>query len=430
MSASSIFRAAGTLALTLVLGSRPGYAAGFSIYEQGGRGMGFAGAFTAVADDPSAIFHNPAGIAFLKGKQIYFGATLVHPSSDFVGADPRPGSGIRETGDVSIIPVPNFYYTHQFSERLVFGAGLSAPFGLKTAWANPDTFTGRYISIEAELRSFSINPTVAYKLADRLSIAAGLDIRLSSVKLRRRVPATNPVTRTVVDVAETTLESNTNSGLGFDVGILAKPSDSLSLGASYRHKVQVSYDGTAAFSQIPTGIAPFDAAVAAGLPQGKTPITTAIEFPSIASAGFSYDWTRWRVAADVVFFQWSTFDRLEIRFAEFPRLGQSIVEAYDDSWQFRTGIERRLGETWAVRAGYFYDQTPSPAASVSPLLPDASRNGFSLGGTWRHKSLRVDAGAWYLAFKDRSTEGVNRDGYNGIYSNSAITFGASLGYQF
>jgi long-chain fatty acid transport protein len=202
------------------------------------------------------------------------------------------------------------------------------------------------------------------------------------------------------------------------------------VGANYRHKVQVSLEGTAAFRLIPTGIAPFDAAVAASLPSAPTPITATLDFPSMASGGFSYDWSDWRVAGDVVFFQWSVFDRLPIRFPEAPRLGQDIVEEYKNSWQFRTGVERRLGERFAVRVGYFFDQSPSPAASVSPLLPDANRNGYCLGGSIKGKAVRLDVGAWYLAFKDRSTEGRNRDNYNGTYGNRAITFGASFGYQF
>ena len=54
-------------------------AAGFTIFEQGARGMGFAGAFTAQSD-PSAIFHNAAGIAFLTGRQAYAGGTIIAPS--------------------------------------------------------------------------------------------------------------------------------------------------------------------------------------------------------------------------------------------------------------------------------------------------------------------------------------------------------------
>src|SRR5229473_4646215 len=88
------------LALAASMGPAPARAAGFAIFEQGARGMGFAGAFTAQANDPSAIFHNAAGIAFLKGNQLYFGGTLIHPSSTFTGADPFPGSTVTEKADV------------------------------------------------------------------------------------------------------------------------------------------------------------------------------------------------------------------------------------------------------------------------------------------------------------------------------------------
>ena len=98
-----------------IFGPVPAHAAGFAIFEQGARGMGFAGAFTAQANDPSAIFHNAAGIAFLKGKQFYFGGTLIHPSTTFTGADPFPGASVTEKGDTSLLVPPAVYYTQPFS---------------------------------------------------------------------------------------------------------------------------------------------------------------------------------------------------------------------------------------------------------------------------------------------------------------------------
>ena len=89
-----------------IFGPVPAHAAGFAIFEQGARGMGFAGAFTAQANDPSAIFHNAAGIAFLKGKQFYFGGTLIHPSTTFTGADPFPGASVTEKGDTGLVVPP------------------------------------------------------------------------------------------------------------------------------------------------------------------------------------------------------------------------------------------------------------------------------------------------------------------------------------
>src|SRR5262245_62872371 len=186
-------------------GAAPVHAAGFAIFEQGARGMGFAGAYTAQANDPSAIFHNAAGIAFLKGKQIYLGGTLVSPSSDFVGANPFPGAGVTETSAAGNIGVPSLYYTQEFSENVVVGLGVFSPFGLKTEWANPDTYSGRFLSQRAELKSIAINPTIAFKLEDRFSIGIGLDWRLSKIELNRHFPSVDPFTQQVVDVADVTL---------------------------------------------------------------------------------------------------------------------------------------------------------------------------------------------------------------------------------
>jgi len=420
---------AAALAATIA-GSVPARAAGFAIFEQGARGMGFAGAFTAQANDPSAIFHNAAGIAFLKGSQLYFGGTLIHPSSTFTGADPFPGASVTEKGDTGLLIPPAAYYTRTFSERVVLGVGLHTPFGLTTAWASPETFSGRFVSQRAELRGFSINPTIGYKLADRFAVGGGLDVRLSSVSLQRRVPVINPFTQKVTDAASVDLDSNTDVAFGFNVGLLAKVSDSLSAGVHYRHKVKSSYSGAATFTQIPTGNTQLDTRLTAQLPQGSQPITTAIEFPGIFSGGVAYTMGDWTAEADVDWYQWSTFRQLRIAFTDRPDLSEDITEDYKNSWQYRIGVERRLSERLAVRGGYFFDQSPAPAESVSPLLPDADRNGFALGGTWKSGRFHADAAMWLLLSPSRSTEGVSRDQFNGTYKSHAVTLGIFLGYAF
>ena len=421
---------AAAVATLSVLGPAPVHAAGFAIFEQGARAMGFAGAYTAQANDGSAIFHNAAGIAFLKGKQIYFGGTLISPSSSFTGDNPFPGAGLAEKGDTGLLLPPAAYYTQQFSERLVFGVGLHTPFGLTTSWANPETFSGRFLSQRADLRGFSLNPTVGYKLADRFAVGLGLDVRFSSVSLQRRVPVINPFTQQVTDAATIDLESNTDLGFGWNAGLLAKVSDSLSAGIHYRSKVGASYDGVATFTQLPTGNAQLDSSLAVRLPQGNQPVTTAIDFPAFASGGVAYTSGDWMFEVDANWYQWSSFRRLSLVFTQRPDLNQDIVENYKNSWQYRMGLERTLNETWAVRGGYFFDQSPAPAESVSPLLPDSDRNGFALGGTWKSGRFHADAAMWYVLSPSRSTQGVNRDDYNGTYKSSAFTLGIFLGYSF
>src|ERR1700730_18193285 len=97
---------ASLFALALLLCPTPVRAAGFALFEQGGKAMGFAGAFTAQASDPSAIFHNPAGIAFLRGTQIYLGGTAVMPTWQFEGANPFPGTGVTEQGATTVLLPP------------------------------------------------------------------------------------------------------------------------------------------------------------------------------------------------------------------------------------------------------------------------------------------------------------------------------------
>ena len=404
-------------------------AAGFAIFEQGARGMGFAGAFTAQSD-PSAIFHNAAGIAFLTGRQAYVGGTIIAPSSTFTGADPFPGSAVTEKADMGVLLPPAAYYTHQFSERLVLGAGWTTPFGLETGWQDPDAFTGRFISERAELRSSSLNPTVAYKIEDRLAVGFGLDVRFSTLSLTRRVPVIDPFTQRVDDGASTQLRSGTEMGLGFNLGVLARPTPSLSLGASYRHKVKVDYGADATFAPIPTGNAELDAQVAVNLPAGGLPVSTSITFPAVASFGAAYSWDQWTIEADVNWYQWSTFDQVLLLFETRPDLSQAMVENYSNSWQYRLGVERPLTKIWTVRGGLFYDQSPSPAASVSPMLPDADRYGLALGGSWRPGRFWIDAGSWIVLGESRSTEGQSHDAYDGTYKSHGLTLGVSLGYAF
>jgi long-chain fatty acid transport protein len=420
-----------TLSLALSLLPVTSHASAFALFENGARAMGFAGAYTAQASDPSAIFHNAAGIAFLKGTQLYGGGSLVAPTSTFTGADPFPGAGVTEKGDAGIIVPPHIYLTQQLTEEVVAGVGLDVPFGLRTGWQNADTsFSGRFVSKKAQLNGFSLNPTIAVKLADRLAIGGGVDIRFSSVELDRNIAGIDPFTQKAVDVASLTLKSNTNTGVGFNVGIIARPSDALSIGASYRHSVTVDYTGTATFSQISTGDPSVDALVARQLPIGATPVTTSIAFPAQGSVGVAYTFNDWTFEGDVNWYKWSSFVDLPISFTSRPDLDQVIPENYGNSYQFRLGGEKRLNETWSVRAGAYLDRNPVPDASVSPLLPDANRYGAAAGFSYKMGRFRVDVANLLVFFKERSTNGLSQDSYNGTYKNFAEIFAVSLGYGF
>jgi long-chain fatty acid transport protein len=405
-------------------------AGGFSIYQQGAQAMGFAGAVVAQASDPSTIFYNPAGVGFLKGRQIYIGGAIGSQSTDFTGEGPYPPVGTKETSDNGLKALPTVYYSHQFSQQIFFGLGFNKPFGTSSNWTNPNDFSGRFVSLEGKIQSYALSPVVAFKLADRLSVGFGVDLRFSEFsQTRRLLPSPNPFAPELVDVAERRLSSDWSTGVGFNIGLLAKPSDAVSIGISYRHKVRQDYTGSASFSQINTGNAAVDAAVKLNLPAQQS-FETAIEFPASLAGGLAYRFGDWTAEGDVVWFQWSSLDQLNFHFPAQPTLDQSLPLNYESTILGSLGLERRIGDRYAVRGGVGYDHSPQPTSTLSPFLHDEDHYLFSLGGTWRSGNVFVDGAFSYVLVRDRSTSQASAYGYNGLYQSSLFSFGVNLGYRF
>ena len=124
---------------------------------------------------------------------------------------------------------------------------------------------------------------------------------------------------------------------------------------------------------------------------------------------------------------WSAFEKLPLTFAKDAR--SPTIEDYGDQYQVRVGGEHR-GDAWTYRLGYYYDQAAAPPESVTPLLPDATRNGFTLGlGTARGK-WTFDFYNLFLFVEKRSTESKERNGYNGVYKTYVNALGASAAYHW
>jgi long-chain fatty acid transport protein len=427
---SSAARALLALGLVTWPGSRL-HAAGFAIENQGARAMGFAGAYIAQASDPSAIYWNPGGVGFLEGTQLYLSAGAGSIGTDFTGeGGPYPPVGTLERTDRLFTVLPSLYFTRQVSEDLVLGLGFYAPFGYHARWKNPDTFTGRYVCVECEVRSWSLHPTVGYRLEDRLSVGFGLDVRFSRFSHRQRLQADPNPFPVPTDVAELTISSATDTGFGFNAGILASPSHNVSIGLVYRHKVEAEYSGTADFNQILTGDAAVDDAVAASLPP-RQPVTVTHAFPSSFGGGLAVRARNWTVEGDLVWTFWSSFDAVTLSYPAGEGVStRELPQNYENVIQGSLGVEYLLSSTWAVRGGYSYDHSPQPTPTLSPFLHDEDRHAFGLGGTYRYEKMRLDLFARYLLFRTRTTRGENLYGYEGRYDTSSFQLGLALGYRF
>ena len=417
------------LALPLLALPAAVHASGFAIESQGARAMGFAGAYVAQAADPSAIYYNAAGIGFLKGKHVYVAGAFAGLPTDFTGEGPFPAAGTLESSDNGLALLPAIYYSQQIGRKTVVGLGVSRPFGVRSKWDNPETFSGRYICLECQIASWSINPTIAYKVADRLSVGAGLDVRLSKFELTRRLMAEPNPFPVPTDVAELTLESSTETGIGFNLGLLASPTENLSIGVAYRHEVTIDHAAQARFAQILTGTQEVDDAVKAALPISQE-ATVGFTYPGSIAAGIALRRGYWTFEADVQWMLWSSFDAVEIAFASSPAFDTVLPQEWESTWRGAFGVEYLIRDNWEVRAGYGYDHSPAPTETISPFIHDADRHTFGAGGTWKNERLRLDFNLRYVLFRDSSTLGISRYDYDGTYESGGLQVGASLGYQF
>jgi len=414
--------------LSLAVGSTA-FAAGFSIFEQGAKATAMGGAFAATADDPSAIFYNVAGIAQQRRTTVMAGGTIINFSNEFRG-DPNDAFSSGSYGQYkrhTFIP-PNVYATVPIGQNLTIGVGAFAAFGLRTNWQDP--WIGRFVSRDADLRTKSIEPAIAWQSTDgRFAVGAGYEYRESTVVLNRNSAALNPFNGRIIDAANAYLRSKKAHDNGYNVGLLFKP-EHWRFGISYRSEQTMNYKGNATFTQFPTGNPQLDAVIKSQLPPNQ-PITTSINFPAIAIAGISTTAIpNWDIEFDISHMNWSRFKTLNIVFQTTPAANLTRPQNWKDSQAYRIGANRRIDDMWDVRFGAVYDKNPQPTEGVGPLLPDSDREGLSFGVGYRKGHLMVDATDFVLHFKKRSTNGISSDRFNGTYKTDANLIGVNLGYRF
>jgi long-chain fatty acid transport protein len=406
-----------------------GRAAGFAVAEQGAAAIGLGGAFVARADDPSAVFFNPAGLGLVKDRQLSFGGSLKLGTVKFEGQLPFPGP-LTEERETSFDALPTVAIVQPVGGSIVLGLGLHRPFAFSSEWANPTSSTGRHIAQQAALGSYMLSPAIAVRLADRLAVGGTVDLYASTLSHDRRLPGIDPYDFKVIDVAALSLKSQTQYAVGFSAGLLARTTSGLSLGLAYRYAPKLDFRGDATLSRIPTGRSELDARLATALPPQLLSFSSSIALPGILSGGLAYSRGDWVLSADAVLESWSRTDGAQLEFPGYSDLTRRLFSGFTDKTQYRVGIERRVSHLLTVRGGYCYAPTPQLQEQANPLFSDADRQVFSLGATWNRGRTRLDVAPGFVLFSERSTGGANPEGYNGTYSHFSVFLGLSLGVSF
>lgn len=394
-----------------VLVAASAYGGGFQVTAQGAKPMGMGLAFTAVADDASAIYYNPAGLAYQNGEIIIGGMIAHNLQGSFTGA-----SGKSEQQIAGYTLVPQLYGAWAFG-KIRAGVGVNAPFGLPMRWEDPTTFSGRRVAFTTNLRSININPTVAFPVNDNFSLGFGADWIHSKVQFEKIVPIT--VGGTLIDVERAKLNGDLadSSAWGWNAGLLWK-SNAWRVGLSYRSGVDLKHDDKLAFTQIPTGNAPLDGLVRSSFPSAALDASVPISFPSSLNLGLAWkgnNMQRTTIAFDADHTNWSSFQSLSIQ-APSP-FNSTRATNWKDTWAWRVGMETDCGGI-KCRAGYYRDKTPMPLTDVGPVLPDANRQaltgGIGIGsGRWS-----VDLAAVYVMFDDRTTTAASTDHLAGTWKTT------------
>jgi long-chain fatty acid transport protein len=424
-------------------------ASGFQLMgEQNAAGIGNAGAGSAaVAENASTIYYNPAGMTQLRDREISLGATLVKTSFDFSNNGSSSlgvlaGAGDGGNGGVVGV-VPNAYISWALTKDWYIGLGIGAPFGLRTEYNTP--WKGGAQSSSFDIKTMNLNPSVAWRATDWLSLGLGVNWQKVDAEYVRAVAVTTP------GLAGSTATLNLDdTAWGWNAGALFNIGPATKVGVSYRSTVK--YDTTGDVSVAGEGTTVSNRTAAALNAQGASSDTAAtIKMPDtfILSATHQLS-NQWELLGDISWTGWSSIPKVDIMRTsgvQSGRIAQVLDTNFRDTWRFAIGANYKLNDEWKIRMGLAYDQTPVPDAQHRlTSLPDNNRTWFSAGTQWKpSKDIALDVGAAYLYVKDADIENnqmpaagtspavaaaTNRGYVKGTYSDYAWLLGAQFSMGF
>jgi len=409
-------------------------AAGFALIENSASGMGnaFAGG-SAIADDASTVWFNPAGMSRLKGSQITVAGHVLSPTADFTNngsnlgpnAGGLPLTGPEDDGGVSAF-VPNFYYVTELEGDAWFGLGVTVPFGLSTDYS--DNWIGRYHATKSEVQAININPSFAFKYNSKLAVGVGLSVQYIEATLENRIDSAltcagfqgntgqNPNdclhpsfggTGTLIPGTESQDSSQAlqadDWNIGWNIGLLYDLDDQSRLGFAYRSSMDANLSGDVNFTVDPDFQTIINNNPAAPLFLSDTGIDAGIELPAQISVSYVRDVnTELTLMADVTWTEWSNFNALVIKFDNLMQPTSTQPENWEDSYRYAIGASYKTTDKITLRAGLAYDETPVPSAEDrTARIPGDNRTWMSIGmGYVIDANTSIDVGYSHLKVDD------------------------------
>lgn len=425
-------------AAVLVAASGTVSAAGFQLLEQNASGIGnaYAGS-AAVAENASTIYFNPAGMTQLQARELSLGVSAVRPSFKFdnegsavLNAPRIPTSGGDGDDAGSWAGIPNGYLSWALGKDIYAGIGLGAPFGLITDY--DDDWVGRAQSRKFEIKTYNVNPSIAFRVNDKVSVGAGLSWQRLDAEYVRSVSVLPNAIAPVPGLAATTATLDADSDdWGWNVGVLLTPSPGMRIGLSYRSKIEHELEGKLKVSGAAAGLAPTLRTVEAEVD---------VELPDtfVASVAQRLD-ARWELLGDVSWTGWSSLGQVHIVRSSGPLAGsiaQTLEADFQDTWRVALGANYTLNDALKLKFGVAYDESPvKDKQRRLTSLPDNDRTWFTVGGQWKLDAAKtLDLGVAYLYVPDTKIDNdqtaAGRGRVTGEYSSSVWIVGAQYSIAF
>lgn len=447
-------------------------------------GMGHVGAGMKLGAE--SMHFNPAGLVFLKTNTDFsLGISAVMAKAKYSNA----GYSAKTDNPVS---TPLYAYAgFKIYDNLVAGISLTTPYGSSLKW--PKHWAGADLIQDISLKSYVIQPTLSYKITDKLSIGVGLQLAWGNVNLSRGLMAAKdiqgigkaltgylpllsqlPLTEqekqgmqdmvalmenTTVPPAYACLEGNAHMRVGFNVGIMYDICDKVTVGLSYRSRIKMRVkEGDAEltysnwnienmFGQMELLLVKYGSYLPANFPDISIPkydqgsFHAELPLPSNTTFGVSYrPADRWELALDLQYVGWSAYDSLNVYFNE-AELGIAPIKAeknYKNAMTYRLGASYKATDRLDIRAGVYFDQSPIRKNLYNPETPGMNKLGISAGLTFEpYKNLQIDVAFLYIQGFDREGKYPYKnvvtgqdESFGGKYKSTAFSPSIGLAYRF
>ena len=383
---------------------------GLNLNSVGARALGMGGAFVGLADDPTAIFWNPAGLSGQNTNLMFF-VTDVMPYGSYKLDNDDRNIHIDAKTKTNHYVSPNIFFNYAMGDWS-FGLGIFVPAGLGVEWNGEDI---NFLSFlpnapvydwKSKIGAYNFSPAVSYSINDKFSIGLALDIYYAMFEMDRM--ATN---------LSQYSEESTGTGFGATIGLKYNINDKISLGLSYRTPVNVSMDGTATYSS--------------RLSTTEKDLNRDVTWPTWIGGGFAIHISeKWVVTADAQYTNWAEFQNLITDYTESgATTADTALMDWEDAIQYRVGTEYRFSDSFAGRLGYYYDPAPAPNSTLTILFPSSTNNVITGGFSYYASKFYVDLGLEYLFGSERVAE-YSATNMAGTHQMDVFAFSVGVGYVF